>query len=94
MTEPRRASARKPKETPMTDAPAPVRKFAKQVDTEISDGPVVMKTVRVLPMGADKISTGRHEAQFGDEFYAKGEKFECEESVALALERRGFVEVE
>lgn len=76
----------------MTDTPK--RKFAKQIDIDADAKPIVLKTVRVLPKGADKISTGRHEVQLGDEFYLKGEKFEVEESVALALEERGFVEVE
>lgn len=101
MTEetPKRSYTRKPKDDLMTDAtpavaeaPVFVRKTAKEMAVVPEVDPIV--SVRVLKLGADKISTGTHLAELGDEFYAQGEIFEVAKSIADALENRGFVEIQ
>lgn len=94
--ETKRAYTRKPKDEPMTEetaeAPTFVRKTAKELEAPPAEDPVV--TVRVLKLGADKISTGLHMAELGDEFFAQGEVFEIARSIADALEAKGFVEIQ
>lgn len=94
--ETKRAYTRKPKDEPMTEetaeAPAFVRKTAKELAAPPAPDPVV--SVRVLKLGADKISTGLHMAELGDEFFAQGEVFEIAKSIADALEAKGFVEIQ
>lgn len=51
-------------------------------------------TVRVLPLGADKISMGEHIAGIGELHYERGETFQVERSIAEALEARGFAEIQ
>jgi hypothetical protein len=53
--------------------------------------PVVQ--VRVLPMGDGKISMGVHVPGVGEAHYERGEQFSLIETVAIALEDRGFVEI-
>lgn len=48
---------------------------------------------RVLPMGDGKISMGIHVPGVGEAHYERGETFSVIETVALALEDRGFVEI-
>jgi len=48
---------------------------------------------RVLPMGDGKISMGVHVPGVGEAHYERGETFSVIETVALALEDRGFVEI-
>jgi hypothetical protein len=55
--------------------------------------PDAMVTVRVLPKGADKISTGRHYPGIGEIHYEKGETFPIAATTAKELEDRGFVEI-
>ena len=97
--ETKRDYTRKPKDEPMTEetpmaaeAPVFVRKTAKELAVVPVEDPIV--TVRVLKMGADKISTGLHLAELGDEFYAQGETFTVAKSIGSALEARGFVEIQ
>jgi hypothetical protein len=49
--------------------------------------------VRVLKQGHDKVSMGQHVPRLGDGYYERGDHFEVEEGVALALEDRGYVEI-
>lgn len=51
-------------------------------------------TVRVLKMGADKISTGQHVAGIGEVHYEFAETFKVARPIAQALEDRGFVEIQ
>jgi hypothetical protein len=51
-------------------------------------------TVRVLPMGHEKISMGLHVPNIGEAHYDKGERFDIARGIAQALEDRGFVEIE
>lgn len=92
----KRAYVRKPKDEPMTEATdetsAFVRKTAKEMALAPPEDPVV--SVRVTKRGADKISTGKHYPDLGDEFYAQGEVFEVAKSTADILEDRGFVEIQ
>jgi len=53
--------------------------------------PVVQ--ARVLPMGDGKISMGIHIPGVGEAHYERGETFSIIETVAMALEDRGFVEI-
>ena len=53
--------------------------------------PVVQ--ARVLPMGDGKISMGVHVPGVGEAHYERGETFSIIETVAIALEDRGFVEI-
>jgi hypothetical protein len=53
--------------------------------------PVVQ--VRVLPIGDGKISMGVHVPGVGEAHYERGEQFSLIETVAIALEDRGFVEI-
>lgn len=73
-------------------AQKPQRKFAKQVSEGVQHDPTVQ--ARVTKKGADKISTGRHEPQIGDEYYAQGEIITITKSNAEELEDRGFVEIQ
>lgn len=50
-------------------------------------------SVRVLPMGDGKISRGVHIPGIGDSRYGRGEIFEIGESIAIAQERNGYVEI-
>lgn len=79
----------------MTDkAEAPVvRKTAKEVAAVPLEAEPIVKA-RVTKMGGDKISTGQHLPQLGDELYAFGEVIELQKSNAEALEARGFVEIQ
>lgn len=92
----KRAYVRKPKDEPMTEATdetsAFVRKTAKEMALAPPEDPVV--SVRVTKRGADRISTGKHYPDLGDEFYAQGEVFEVAKSTADILEDRGFVEIQ
>ena len=90
----KRAYVRKPKDEPMTEATSEafVRKTAKEMALAPPEDPVV--SVRVTKLGADRISTGKHYPDLGDEFYAQGEVFEVAKSTADILEDRGFVEIQ
>ena len=77
------------------EKPKVERKFAKQAVAAapiVSDDPEV--SVRVLKAGADKISTGTHVKDLGDELYAAGEVFDIAKSIADDLEARGYVETQ
>lgn len=51
--------------------------------------------VRVLKAGDGKVAKGVHDADNGGEqYYAKGDEFAVAEAVAIALEDRGFVEIQ
>lgn len=49
--------------------------------------------VRVLKRGADKISTGTHDARGGDLLFEQGESFVVAKSIADVLEDLGYVEI-
>ena len=58
-------------------------------------------TVRVLPKGDAKVCTGASDAVFNEETqewgvptYGRGETFQIGRTTALALEDRGFVEIQ
>ena len=68
-------------------------KFAEKPAVEVvAEEPVV--TVRVTKAGDGKISTGKHVAMLGDEFYEQGEEYSVARSIAEALEVRGYVEIQ
>ena len=50
--------------------------------------------LRITKFGGGKVSTGRHLAGTGDEYFAAGAVAELPREVALALERRGFGEIQ
>lgn len=50
--------------------------------------------VRITKMGDGKVSTGDHVANDGDLMFEAGEYAELPRVVALALEDRGFAEIE
>lgn len=58
-----------------------------------SVAPEEIVTVRVLKLGADKISMGEHVAGIGEVHYERDEEFSCVLSTAQAYEERGWVEI-
>lgn len=71
------------------------RRAARQAVAKSAAGEVEpVLTVRVLKMGHDKIHMGHHVGGVGEAFYEHGEKFNVARSIALALEDRGYVEIE
>lgn len=50
--------------------------------------------LRITKFGGGKVSTGRHLAGAGDECFAVGAVAALPRDVALALEQRGFGEIE
>lgn len=51
-------------------------------------------SLRITKFGDGKVSTGRHLAGTGDEFFAAGAVAQLPRDVALALEQRGFGEIQ
>ena len=56
--------------------------------------PADMVSCRVLKAGDGKVSMGTHIAGIGDAFYERNETFRVEREIAVALEDRGYVEIE
>jgi hypothetical protein len=52
-----------------------------------------MVRVRVLKLGADRVSMGVHIAGVGEAYYEQGEAFDLEAPIAEALEDKGYVEI-
>lgn len=72
------------------------KRAARQAASKLKEEapPAVMVKCRVLKAGDGKVSMGEHIGGIGDAFYERGETFEIEESIGLALEDRGLVEIE
>jgi hypothetical protein len=58
-----------------------------------ADGAALV-SLRITKFGAGKVSTGRHRAGEGDACFAAGAVAELPREVALALEARGFGEIQ
>jgi hypothetical protein len=61
--------------------------------SSVQQAPDEVVQVRVLPMGADKISMGEHVAGIGEAHYERGEEFSVNRPIAEALQARGYVEI-
>lgn len=71
------------------------RRAARQAVAKTASGEVEPQlTVRVTKLGHDKIHMGHHVGGVGEAFYEHKETFVVARSIALALEDRGFVEIE
>lgn len=57
-----------------------------------ADGALV--SLRITKFGEGKVSTGRHQAGAGDDFFATGAVTELPRAIAEALEARGFGEIQ
>ena len=51
-------------------------------------------SLRITKFGEGKVSTGRHQAGMGDEFFAAGAVAELPRAIAEGLEARGFGEIQ
>lgn len=70
------------------------KRAARQAAGELSrETPPELTRVRVLKLGADRISMGVHIAGVGEAFYERGESFDTEVPIARELEDRGYVEI-
>lgn len=58
--------------------------FKKEIDTGPEEAEPMVR-VRVTQQGHGKVSTGKHNATDGEEFFAEGEEFDAPESIAKAL---------
>jgi len=73
----------KPDEETETIPPAPAEK-------QSSD----LVSITITKFGDGQVSTGRHEAGFGDIYAKRGEKLMVSKSVADSLEKRGLAEAD
>lgn len=70
------------------------KRAARQAAGQLHQPKLIEKVrVRVLKLGADKISMGIHIAGIGEAYYERGEEFEIERPIADALEDQGFAEI-
>jgi hypothetical protein len=70
------------------------KRAARQAAGQLNAPRVIEKVrVRVLKLGADKVSMGIHIAGIGEAFYERGEEFEVERQIADSLEDIGYVEI-
>jgi hypothetical protein len=57
-----------------------------------ADGALV--SLRITKFGEGRVSTGRHQAGGGDDFFAAGTVTQLPRPIAEALEARGFGEIQ